>query len=140
MESKPDATKPSSFSTKNKPKILLIEDNLIAMKIAQTIIIKTGCYFEAATHGEMAYELATGNKFDLIITDIGLPGISGIEFTRRLRKWESSQRIEPTPIIGLTANDLELALTEGLKSGMNRLLSKPLTIQQMNQIKLMYLN
>jgi CheY-like chemotaxis protein len=135
-----NSNKNSVNSSTSRYKILLVEDNLIAMKIAEAILIQTGCCFESATDGELAYELATHDRYDLIITDIGLPGISGIEFARSLRKWEVSQNKRKTPIIGLTANDRELTLKKGLDSGMDNILSKPLTLEQMNQIKETYLS
>ncbi len=51
--------------------------------------------------------MAKQNKFDLILTDIGLPGLSGLELVEEIRKWEKENHLTPVPIIGLTAHVFE---------------------------------
>ncbi|KTD38684.1 PAS domain-containing hybrid sensor histidine kinase/response regulator [Legionella oakridgensis] len=111
------------------PHVLLVEDNHIALKIAETFIFKIGCRYTSAMDGERALKLALSNQFDLIITDIGLPGISGHQLTRLIREWESASHKKPVPIIGLTAHVREEAKVECLASGMNEVFSKPITLE-----------
>ena len=65
--------------------MLLVEDNSIALLMLENLVTKAGCHFTTATNGETALSLAKAHRFDLIITDLGLPALSGIEFTTQLR-------------------------------------------------------
>lgn len=117
----------SSFdSAKKLPHILLVEDNLIALRIAQTLAKQAGCSYSSAVDGEFALKLIKSMDFDLVITDLGLPGISGNELTQFIREWESSLHKKPVPIVGLTAHSLGETEQGCLDAGMNKLIKKPL--------------
>ncbi|KTD36412.1 sensory box histidine kinase/response regulator [Legionella nautarum] len=116
------------------PVILLVEDNLVALRFVETIVSQAGCRFISATDGEKALELAKNDIFDLIITDIGLPGISGVELTYLIREWEKSLKKTEIPIIGLTAHDLGESEGKCLQAGMNKVFSKPLYLHQMQEL------
>lgn len=111
------------------PHVLLIEDNVVALHFIETITKQAGLTYTSATSGERALELAKSTHFDFIITDIGLPGISGYEFTYAYRHWEKECAKNPIPIIGLTAHALREAKKECLQSGMNTMLSKPISLE-----------
>lgn len=117
------------------PRVLLIEDNPIAMQIAKIAIHAVGCNLEAVDDGEQALVLAQSESFDLIISDIGLPGMSGYEFTRRFRQWEVTHQKTPIMIVGLTAHAKETALKEGIDAGMDDLFTKPMTPQVISLLK-----
>ena len=109
------------------PNLLLVEDNAVALRMAEVMASKAGYRFTSVATGEQALELAQAISFDLIVTDIGLPGISGHEFTRRLRELEVSLKRKPAPIVGLTAHARETAAEECLLSGMSDVFTKPFT-------------
>ncbi|KTC84664.1 MULTISPECIES: response regulator [Legionella] len=121
------------------PLILLVEDNLIALRCVETIASQAGCRFISAMNGENALELAKNDFFDLIITDIGLPGISGIELTYLIREWEKSLQKAEVPIIGLTAHDLGESEGKCLQAGMNKVISKPIYLRQMQELITQYI-
>ena len=129
-----DAGTPLQQSYENCPLLLLIEDNPVALKVIESIATKTGCRFISATNGEEALELAKNNFFDLIITDIGLPGISGHEFTSKLRLWETSQKNAHVPIVGLTGHARDVAEKKCIDSGMNDVFSKPTNVAMFQTI------
>lgn len=116
------------------PYLLLIEDNSIARRMAEVFATKLGCPFISAIDGEQALTLAQSEPFDLIVTDFGLPGISGQEFTSRFRAWEKAMNKTPIPIIGLTAHSKDNAKKECLECGMNDIFSKPITISMLRKI------
>ena len=95
-----------STSTKDKkiPHLLLVEDNPIALRVLQATVSN-------------------------MITDIGLPDISGIQLTERIREWEKAQNKSSMPIIGLTGHVKETAMVECLHSGMNNVFNKPATME-----------
>lgn len=108
------------------PHVLLVEDNRVALHFIEVIASQAGLQFTSARNGEEALELAQIYAFDFIITDIDLPGMSGYELTRAIRRWESETGKKPLPVFGLTAR--ENAKDECLQSGMNALLFKPITL------------
>lgn len=113
------------LDSNHSPLLLLIEDNLIALKTLERLVQAAGCRFLSAMDGEQAFKLATTQPIDLIITDIGLPDFSGIELTQRIREWESLEHKKPISIVGLTGHALQQAESECLKVGMNKVLCKP---------------
>jgi len=123
----------------NAPSILLIEDNKIALLTLENLIRQLGCHFTSAMDGETALELAKTQPFDLIITDLGLPGLSGIDFTRMLRIFEKEHQKKPMPIIGLTAHAEDKIKQACLQAGMNQAFTKPMTPTTLDFIKTTYL-
>ncbi len=108
--------------------ILIIEDNHIALKIVDLMLKQAEFSSTPATNGEVALELATTQHFDFIFSDVGLPGISGIEFTQQLRSFEKKYARQPVPIVGLTAHGDGKTHIECLKAGMNDIMIKPLSL------------
>jgi CheY-like chemotaxis protein len=117
-----------------RPFILLVEDNSVALHMLETILHRAGCHYITAINGEMALGLAKTTNFDLIITDIGLPGISGSELTQHIRNWETINNKKPIPIIGLTAQSQEETQKIGLRSGMSDVFIKPIDITTISAI------
>ncbi|KTC86643.1 response regulator [Legionella brunensis] len=117
------------------PSVLLVEDNPIVLHLIEALTTAAGCQVTAVTTGEQALELVKMKNFDLIITDIGLPGMSGNDLTQFIRKWENdSSKHRHIPIVGLTALPSGQTEKKCLESGMNKVLSKPLqtnTIQEL---------
>ncbi|PJD92777.1 MAG: hybrid sensor histidine kinase/response regulator [Legionella sp.] len=118
----------------NVPEVLIIEDNTIALTIAQTLVTQTHCHSTPASDGESALELAKNKSYDLILSDVGLPGMSGIEFTLQLRAHEKKHHIKPVLIIGVTAHAEGKMHDECIASGMNHVIIKPLNIEKLTEI------
>jgi len=108
--------------------ILLVEDNPMAMKIADMILKKQGATTDKAYNSHDALSLFKKNHYDFVITDIGLPDYSGFELAQKIKSYESEQASpSPTPIIGLTAHAKQEALLQGNQCGMIEVCEKPLT-------------
>ncbi|MDF1758480.1 MAG: ATP-binding protein [Legionellaceae bacterium] len=132
---------PSSPTTnESTPLLLLIEDNELALKVLEIVVTKADLRFLSATNGEDALQLVQNNTFDLIITDIGLPGISGNEFTKQLRLFEKDHGNIPIPVIGLTGHAYDGAKRESMDSGMNDIFSKPINSEILNKITKQFIN
>jgi PAS domain S-box-containing protein len=129
----PIASAPNEIN-QNAPHLLLIEDNMMALKVLESLVSAAGLQFTSATTGEQGFELATSRPFDLIVTDIGLPGISGNEFARQLRDWEHHQQKTSIPIVGLTGHAKETARPECISNGMNEVWSKPASLSLVQEI------
>ena len=124
---------------KNAPHLLLVEDNAIALLMLESLVTQAGCRFTPATNGETALELAKKHDFDLIITDLGLPALSGTGFSAQLRAFETDQHKLFVPIIGLTAHAEEKIKLDCKQAGINETLTKPMTLDILNTIKSTYL-
>lgn len=118
----------------SKPLILLVEDNAIALKMAENALKQAGCNFKSATTGKKAFGLYKTHLFDLVLTDIGLPDISGTEFAKQCRKYEKKSGQKPVPIIGLTAHSIADTEPEGLKAGLNKMLTKPIRQEMLTNL------
>lgn len=121
-----------------EPKLLLVEDNKIALFTLENLISQSQCRFTSVMDGEAALQLAQTHSFDLIITDLGLPGLSGIDLTRKIRMFEQEKYKSPVPIIGLTAHSEEKIKRNCLQSGMNEVYTKPMTTDVLARIKNTY--
>ncbi len=143
VESKKDLKKSpvnnyTCFTNNKKIHLLLVEDNAIALRIVELIATQMGCTYVSVNNGEDAYELTKTDDFDLIITDIGLPNMSGNELTMRIREREAALDKPTVPIIGLTAH--AHAKHECIESGMNDVYCKPLTPVMLQSILSQYIH
>lgn len=111
------------------PLILLVEDNMNALRLIETVVEKAGYEYYSAVDGEHALELIKTNDFDLIVTDVDLPGISGKTLTPCIREWEKEMHKKPLPIVGLTAQEVNEVQDSCLQSGMNQVLRKPVHLK-----------
>ena len=100
-------------------RILLVEDNKMNRIVAQTILRDYGLSITEATDGSIAVNAVKAGQFDLILMDMQMPVMDGIEATRRIRKDTN------VPIIALTANAVMGERDKCLAAGMDDYLSKP---------------
>ncbi len=114
------------------PHVLLVEDNIVALHFIETIANQAGLRFTSSMDGKHALELAKSLSFDIIITDIELPSMTGYELTLAIRQWEKDNLKNPVPIIGLTAR--QDAKNECLQSGMHDMLSKPIDLKTLEKL------
>jgi two-component system cell cycle response regulator DivK len=106
-------------------RILIVEDNKIDVRLVKDILEARGYDTLQTGDGLEAIDLAVANLPDLILMDIQLPRMSGLEVTRRLRGDERSRRI---PIIAVTAFAMGWYEREALDSGCDAYISKPISI------------
>ena len=101
-------------------KILIVEDNKINQMITRKILEKHQVICDVADNGTIAIEKVKNNHFDLILMDIHMPGISGIEATIEIRKFDDN-----IPIVALTAVTLDDNLDEFYLNGFTDIIPKP---------------
>lgn len=107
--------------------VLLAEDNTVNLKLAQRVLTKIGHTYSSAMTGAEAVTLALSQHFDLILMDIEMPLLGGLEATRRIRQHEAMHGGH-VPIIAMTAHALEGDRERCLASGMDDYIAKPLQI------------
>jgi two-component system, OmpR family, aerobic respiration control sensor histidine kinase ArcB len=115
-------------------RLLLIEDNPIALRTIEMIAADEGYQYSSAENAELGFELIQSTPFDIIITDIGLPGMSGTELSHAIRLWEQASGRKPVPIIGLTAHTGKSEIQKYLQSGMNKILIKPASVTMIQNV------
>ncbi|MFO7719852.1 MAG: ATP-binding protein [Gillisia sp.] len=109
-----------SNDTMHNKRILIVEDNKINQMITRKILEKHKVICDIADNGTIAIEKVKNNHFDLILMDIHMPGISGIEATIEIRKFD-----EQIPIVALTAVTLDENLDEFYLNGFTDIIPKP---------------
>lgn len=115
-----------SDKSKKSNKILVVEDNQIAQKVAVTLLSSMDCNVDIASSGQEALKQIKKHRYDLIFMDIGLgDGADGYEVTKQIRKREKDN--EHIPIVALTAHAAEENKQHCISAGMDAVLSKPIT-------------
>ena len=103
--------------------VLLAEDNPINQHVARAILTKAGHRVDIAQNGYQAVEAARAGRYDLVLMDIEMPDLGGLEATKRIRALPPPQ--SEVPIVAVTAHALSGAREIYLAAGMNDYLSKP---------------
>ena len=106
--------------------VLLIEDNKINQLVTQKSLLKLNCNVEIVENGSDALDLLQNSTFDLILTDINLPDISGFEITKKIRE----QNII-TPVFAVTAYSFEEIKQQAIESGIDEIIVKPFKIDEL---------
>lgn len=106
-------------------KILMVEDDLSIVALAEIHLKDINCELSKAHNGYEGLELALFEKFDLIILDIMLPDIDGVEICKKIRAEKNR-----TPIMMLTARSEEIDKVIGLETGADDYLTKPFSIRE----------
>lgn len=103
-------------------RVLLVEDNSVAQRFMTTLLERRGYAVTLAPDGMAALQMAEHQNFDLVLMDLQMPGIDGIETARRMRQMASAATV---PIIACTANPSSEVRADCTAAGMNDFLSKP---------------
>ena len=105
--------------------ILVVDDNEMNLKLAQTILVKAGYQVTTAASGEAALESARHEVPALVLLDIRLPGIDGLEVLRRLREFPEMRGV---PIVAMTAQALPDEVARFVAAGCDGYIQKPISI------------
>lgn len=120
----PSPAVPVADAPPDKLKILMAEDNQINALLARTTLTDAGYEVEVVGDGAAAVEAAQAERFDLILMDMRMPGMDGMEAARRIRAL--GPPVSETPIIALTANDDAQDRQACLDAGMDAFFTKPM--------------
>ena len=128
----PDSTKATptkNLSDKFKgTRILLAEDNEVNQLVASRILKNAGFVVEIANNGEEALEMVQANQYELVLMDIQMPKMDGIESTRQIR---SIPKFKNLPIVAMTAHAMSGDREISLAAGMNDHINKPINLKEL---------
>ncbi len=105
--------------------VLIVEDNVVNAMVVEAFVGRMGHTPLVAPNAEEGLELLEGQHFDLVLMDISLPGIDGIEATQRIRAHENPA-IRSLPVIAMSAHVFDNEVAQHLQSGMDALIGKPI--------------
>ena len=114
-------------------KVLIADDNPINVIILKKFLTKWGIEPDEATNGLEAVQMASNTQYELILMDLQMPEMDGLEAARTIRKIED-KAINSVPIIALTAATVSDVLAEVLEAGMNDAVSKPFNPVNLKEI------
>ena len=132
LSSANEETESRDFSFLAGTRILLAEDDEFSTFLIEKIFSRYKIQFHPVTDGSTAFSALTGQHFDLVLTDINMPGMDGFEFIRKVRGLANPIKAS-TPVLAVTANVMDADLRKIMESGMNGYVFKP--FREMDLIK-----
>lgn len=113
-------------------RVLVVEDNAVNSKLIQRMLEKLGCTVTLAEDGMDALSVARREEFDLVLMDWQMPGIDGLETTRRLKEfWPENRQI---PVVAVTASAMDGDRARCLQAGMSDYLTKPVRMNALAEV------
>lgn len=128
----PDVDRPEDLEVVERHRfhVLLAEDNLVNRKLMVKVLEKRGYTVRVAANGQEALTLLSQDDFDLILMDIQMPHMDGLEATRLIRKQEEETG-DHIPIVALTAHAMRGDREKCLRAGMDAYISKPVKTEDL---------
>jgi signal transduction histidine kinase/DNA-binding response OmpR family regulator len=114
-------------------RILLAEDNVVNQKVAVRLLEKAGHSVCVADNGRLAVEASGQEEFDLILMDVQMPDMEGLEATAVIREREKASGIH-TPIVAMTAHAMKGDREKCIEAGMDDYMSKPISVVKLAAI------
>jgi CheY-like chemotaxis protein len=111
-----------------KLRVLVAEDNLVNQKVAAGILKRQGWTVTVASTGRQAYQAFLTNYFDLILMDVQMPELDGLEAAALIRQEEHKRSLARTPIVAVTAHASTAQHEQCLAHGMDAVVTKPIDI------------
>ncbi len=123
------------IKTRKKLKILLAEDNIVNQKVAFNILSKKwGHEVTVSNDGIEAIEALKNSHFDIILMDVQMPNMDGVEATEQIRNSTSAEINSEIPIIAMTAHAMKGDREKLLEAGMNDYIAKPINIEEFSNV------
>jgi signal transduction histidine kinase/AmiR/NasT family two-component response regulator len=122
---------PAAVSDKTAPglpvtlRVLVAEDNLINQKVIRSMLQRQNWTVTLANNGEEAFRCFLESRFDLVLMDVQMPEVDGLEATGRIRQAERNHSLSRIPILALTAHAAPAQHQQCLSAGMDAVITKP---------------
>ncbi len=113
------------FESMSDVRVLLAEDVAVNRRVVELYLKDTGVALHSVENGKEALELHRAEGFDVILMDMEMPIMDGLEATAAIREWEAEQGLSPVPIVALTAHAFEEKRQQCFEAGCTHYLTKP---------------
>ncbi|SFE85525.1 Signal transduction histidine kinase [Chitinophaga sp. CF118] len=120
-------------------RVLVIEDNPMNLRYIISLLEKYNVNHQLATNGPDALYFLDSRQYDLVLLDIRIPGLNGLELAVKIREDEDKPNVA-TPLVATTALAMESTFTQARQAGITDILTKPYTPDQLLQVLNKYLN
>jgi two-component system, chemotaxis family, chemotaxis protein CheY len=117
----------------NQKRVLIVDDSSVMRKIVERSLRQAGftvSEVHEANNGAEALELVQNNEFDLILSDVNMPTMDGLEFVRQLRSLEKGKEV---PVVMITTEASESRVLEAISYGARGYIRKPFTPDQVKE-------
>lgn len=115
--------------------VLIVEDNAINRTVQGALLKRLGLTTQIAVDGQEAVDAITnGQAYDLILMDVQMPRLNGLEATKRIREWEIESQKTPSRIIAITANAYDDDRRHCLEVGMDDFIAKPIIFPDLQRV------
>ena len=118
-------------------KVLIVEDNPVNMELAQDLLEIQGYQVQTAATAEEGIRIAHAEIPDLVLMDISLPGMDGLEAMRRLKREPDTRNI---PVVCMTAHAMEGDMEKAMQEGASGYITKPIDTREFAAQVASYLN
>ncbi len=108
------------------PRVLVVDDNALNLRVAKEVLESRACTVVLADGGRAGVDAWNRERFDLVLMDVQMPDLDGLDACREIRAIEARRRVRRTPIVALTAHVMSGDRERCLAAGMDEYLSKPL--------------
>ena len=112
-------------------RVLVAEDDEMSLVTVRELLKKDGCAVTTATNGQEVLRILLEQDFDLILMDIQMPVMDGVEATGKIRSSPDFRRVASIPIIAMTAYAMEGDRDKFLSSGMDGYIAKPVSMRNL---------
>ena len=118
-------------------KVLIAEDSSVIQNLTRKILEQQDYEIESAKNGKEVIKLIEKENFDLILMDINMPIIDGMECSKKIRSMENPEKSQ-IPILAITGNARNYSMDEFKSAGINEYLQKPLDFDKLVSLVLQY--
>lgn len=115
-------------------KILLIENDELNIKFVKIVLDRLGHRSDIAINGQVGVDFYKKNKYDLVLMDLEMPEMNGIDAAVKIREYEKKNNLNPVKIIAVTAYAMETDRQSCFKAGMNDFLAKPFLVEELVEL------
>jgi CheY-like chemotaxis protein len=114
-------------------KVLIVDDNFVNRRVLNYALLKYKIKTDEAENGLIALEKYKNTNYDLILMDIMMPEMDGLEATSKIRDYEKTTGISPAIIIAISANFQDEDRDEYMSHGLNEIFKKPVDFKELDK-------
>ncbi|NOY49008.1 MAG: response regulator [Chlorobi bacterium] len=121
-------------------RILLVENDEMNIKFVKIVLDRLGHKTDIAVNGQLGIGFYKKNKYDLILMDLEMPEMNGLDATIQIREYEAANNLPPVKIIAVTAYAMETDRQSCFDAGMDNFLAKPFLVEELTDLIEKYFN